>query len=475
MKIECIVLARALAALALLTCTGATAQEHLSHGEFKDVSLHRPKGEVKSFVLLLSGDAGWNPAMATLAQTLVDEGAMVAGIDTPRLTRAVDADGGACAYPAGDLENLSRFVQGYARLPTYLTPILAGQQSGATWAYGIAAQAPEGTFAGALSQGFCPRLALNKPLCQGGGARTPPHPQARTRSIALLPVPRLAVPWVVLPGAAACETLVAQHFVAQVPGARFVAEPAAEAAATGVKAAPAGSSAAVTTPFAQAYSTLAAAPTVTALPKPPTSLADLPLVEVPAKGSGEVFAVVLSGDGGWAGLDKGLAAALSAQGIPVVGLDSLRYFWSPRTPDGLAADLGRLLPHYAAQWGKRRVVLIGYSQGADVLPFALNRLQPAVRALVEQTVLIAPGERASFEFHLGNWVGLGKGDVAILPEALRLDAATSLCLYGQDDSESICPKVPPSRMTVQALPGGHHFDGAYDRLAEIVLARLRPH
>ncbi len=41
------------------------------------------------------------------------------------------------------------------------------------------------------------------------------------------------------------------------------------------------------------------------LPAPPQSLEDLPLVEVPADTeAGDTFAVFLSGDGGWAGLDK---------------------------------------------------------------------------------------------------------------------------------------------------------------------------
>ena len=88
----------------------------------------------------------------------------------------------------------------------------------------------------------------------------------------------------------------------------------------------------------------------------------------------------MSGDGGWAGLDQDVAAALSAKGIPVVGLDSLRYYWTARTPDGLAADTDRIVRYYLAHFGKRRVLLIGYSQGADVLPFAVNRLPAATRA-----------------------------------------------------------------------------------------------
>jgi type IV secretory pathway VirJ component len=202
-----------------------------------------------------------------------------------------------------------------------------------------------------------------------------------------------------------------------------------------------------------------------ALPPPPPSLGDLPVVEVPATGGGDLFAVLLSGDGGWAGLDKDVAAALAARGIPVAGLDSLRYFWKARTPESLAQDLDRLLRYYAAHWSKARAVLIGYSQGADVLPFAVNRLPADTRARVARTVMIGLGESASFEFHFASWLGSAAGDRPILPEVARLDAADAFCLYGRDERDSLCPRVPPGHVHAEELPGGHHFGGAYDALA----------
>ena len=138
---------------------------------------------------------------------------------------------------------------------------------------------------------------------------------------------------------------------------------------------------------------------------PPASLADLPIIEASAGGSGELFAVFLSGDGGWAGIDKNVAAALVARGIAVAGLDSLRYFWTPRTPQALATDLDRIVRYYAFHWKKKNALLVGYSQGADVLPFAVNRLPAATRSLVRLTTLIGVSESADFEFHVANWIG----------------------------------------------------------------------
>src|SRR3546814_19826662 len=97
--------------------------------------------------------------------------------------------------------------------------------------------------------------------------------------------------------------------------------------------------------------------------------------------------------GGWAGLDKDVGEALKMHGIPVVGIDSLRYFWGKRTPDGLAQDVDRIIRYYAQRWHRHHVLLIGYSQGANVLPFAYNRLPAATREMIAVTAMM--GDRKS--------------------------------------------------------------------------------
>jgi type IV secretory pathway VirJ component len=182
----------------------------------------------------------------------------------------------------------------------------------------------------------------------------------------------------------------------------------------------------------------------------------------------------MSGDGGWAGLDQDVAAALSAKGIPVVGLDSLRYYWTARTPDGLAADTDRIIRYYLSHFGKRRVLLIGYSQGADVLPFAVNRLPAATRALVALVAVMGMSEHALFEFHVSSWISDSDSGPATLPEISRIAGVPVLCIYGADESDSLCPKLDPKRFNIVKLKGGHHFDGDYDSLARQILVAAHP-
>jgi type IV secretory pathway VirJ component len=210
----------------------------------------------------------------------------------------------------------------------------------------------------------------------------------------------------------------------------------------------------------------------------PAALSDLPIVTVPAvpgSPAGDTFAIILSGDGGWAGLDKDVAGALSAAGIPVIGLDSLRYFWSPRTPAGLAADIERLTRYYLAELGKQRVLLIGYSQGADVLPFAVNLLPQATRSHVAVTAIMGMSEHALFEFHMTSWIADDDSGPATLPEVDKIIGIPVLCVYGTEETDSLCPKLDPHKATIVKLKGGHHFDGDYAGLARLILAAAAPH
>jgi type IV secretory pathway VirJ component len=393
--------------------------ETLSHGRFKSVAIYRPVGEVKQFVLFLSGHAGWNGTAAIMADALSDEGAMVAGIDTPKLFREFKRDGNECIFPDGDLENLSHFIQAYYKLPTYLTPVIAGYSAGATLASTMAQQTQSGIFAGALSLGSAGKFDN---VCA-------------KKSTAQPRVEMIALP----------ETIRGSNeravWMPQVKGAL--------ARITGGRS--------------------------ERLPPPPKSLADLPVIEVPSTSTGEptdLFAVLLSGDGGWAGLDRELAQALAARGVPVAGLDSLRYFWTPRTPESVSQDIDRTLRYYAAHWSKSRALLIGYSQGADVMPFALNRLPAGTRQMVSLTTLLGVSDHAMFEFHLTNWISAGREGLPVRPEIDKLQASEVLCIYGTDDDESSCSTIDPSHARVLELPGGHHFDGDYGRVASLILDQV---
>ena len=407
---------------------------------------------------MLSGNEGWTPAMSAMASQLALKGSMVVGIDVPKFNANLDADGAQCVFPDGDLENLAHFVQAYFHQPTYLKPLIVGTGAGATLGYAMLAQAPKGTFAGALSLGFCPNYERHKPLCKGSGLES--IARDKDAGVDFLPSKDISSPWVVVAGEAHanCPLADVKSFVAKVPGATFAAPAASESD---------------TAAFLAAFDNLAAQNVSDAPAAAPAALSDLPIVSVvaqPTTPGSDVFAILLSGDGGWAGLDQEVAGALAANGIPVVGLDSLRYFWSARTPQGLANDLDRMIQYYLKQLGKKRVLLVGYSQGADVLPFAVNRLPAASASHVALAAVMGLSEHALFEFHMSSWISDDNSGPATLPEVDKIAGVPVLCIYGAEETDTLCPMLDSHKVTVVKVKGGHHFDGDYAGLARTILA-----
>jgi type IV secretory pathway VirJ component len=129
------------------------------------------------------------------------------------------------------------------------------------------------------------------------------------------------------------------------------------------------------------------------------------VVEVPAGQTTDTVTLFLSGDGGWRDLDRDVAGEMAKLGYPVVGIDTLRYYWQHKTPEQSAADLSELMQHYRQKWGTKRFVLTGYSFGADVLPAIYNRLPEEDQQRVDAVILLAFARSGSFEIEVEGWLG----------------------------------------------------------------------
>ena len=193
----------------------------------------------------------------------------------------------------------------------------------------------------------------------------------------------------------------------------------------------------------------------------------------PADLSGDTLAVLYSGDGGWAALDKGLADGLVRGGLPVIGYNSLRYFATPRTPDGAAADLAASLRRHMAAWGKQRVVLVGFSFGANALPVIVPRLPADLRRRVRLVALVGLGPTGDLRFSPVSWLNRGTPDAyATAPAVAAMRGAPLLCIYGDREPHPLCPTLPAGLIRRVALRGGHHYDGDYAGLSRAILRAL---
>jgi len=431
-----LVIAGVLCAGQLFGCAPTHVAARRDAGRLGSVRIFSPDDEPTAFVFLFSDVDGWNAALDGAGRTLRDGGAAVVGVDLPAYLSGLAASDDGCHYVVAEIEALSGQLQHELGATRYRTPILAGIGAGGTLAYAALAQAPAATIAGAVSVDPAPVLGTRVPLCAGA-----PHRR--------------------MDGGF--------RYGSQrgLPGWWRVSAPALPSPMHGIVTAAAGMM--VDADGTQTERLLAALDVDT---DDTNAFRDLPVVPIEATNPGPLLAVIYSGDGGWRDLDKQIGEYLSDHGVSVVGIDSLRYFWSEKSPQEVASDLADLIEHFEDEWGTSKVLLVGYSFGAAILPFAYNRLPPARRADVVQVSLLGLEPWASFVIRLSAWIGSepGAGAPRVRPEVARMPPALVQCFYGEDEEESLCRDSVFANAEVVGTTGGHHFDGDYDALATRILA-----
>jgi type IV secretory pathway VirJ component len=431
--------------------------ETVDYGLFGTLHLSRPAGDSPHTVLFFSDRGGWSTRQDQLSAALASEGAFVVGIDLPTYLKKLESIAGKCSYPAGHVEEVAHWIERHEGFATYTYPLVVGDGDGATFAYALAAQAPAGTFAGLVTLGWDATFRLPKEFCAGdAGAMTTPD----DRMFRVEPVQHLPLTWIPKPFA---------------PGARHVGVFAD--ARIGVEAlgallpplASADASADLGATFARWRRHEDAARVVL-----PDDVADLPITDIPpTKGDAHRVAIIITGDGGWAGLDRGVADALTANGVRVIGFSTLKFFWHKQTPDAAAQAIARVIAHYGKADPQASFVLIGYSFGASLVPVVANRLPDEARQRVDGGVLISPDDEAVFEIHVGDWFGSTHHDEALpIGPEMQASKVPLVCVHGADESDSYCLKPQPAHVRVVQLPGGHHYNGDYGALGALIVNNL---
>ena len=452
----------ALLAGASSLCAGVgahAAESRVSGGRYGDVTVEWPQGEMRGFVVLFSAGKGWSAADAQAAHALAEQGALTVGVDTGRYAANLAATGQACRHLDGDAEAVSHQLERQLKSDRYFAPIMAGTGQGATLALHVLAQAPANTIAGAVA--VDPQAKLEHDFAQ-----CPPDPTI-SRGSALPGFVETGVTAQSAIGAAQQAERSAVKEGADTPGFHFGKD--ADRLMAPILAKPPRVFASTTTPAEQ----------LAALIKPhlqsnvggEQDVSDLPLVELPAAHPRGMLAIVMSGDGGWRDLDKTIGEQLSKDGVSVVGWDSLRYFWSEKTPEQVSRDLARVLRVYGARWHANSIALIGYSFGADVMPFAYDRLPAALRDKVSIVSLLGFAPAADFQIRVTGWLGMPASDKALpaKPAVDRLPAGLVQCFYGAEETDTLCPALAGKQEVVRTS-GGHHFGRDYDELEKRILS-----
>ena len=416
------------------------------------VRLFVPDGNVAGVVILLSDGKGWNDDQSAAAQAMRREGLLVMGIASPGLLTPGKRRGPQrqCLKLSDKLFTASQEAQRHVGLARYYRPVLAGIGTGGALAYAASAQSATGAYSAVLSIAPPSRPDLPLPVC--GMAM---QDKARRPLAALQPLRKARAPWIVLPGDDAAIAAIARA----VPRSTIVR----------------GDAAFAHDPARWMPAVMRALIPLLGTAEP--GLDDLPLTEVPATGPASgapTMAIFYSGDGGWAGFDRDLADRLARRGVPVVGVSSLEYFWQRRTARQSAADLTRIVDHYRQKWGDRQVLLIGFSFGADAIPFLYDALPADRRPLIRRVGLLAPSDSGDLQFHLASWLDEDGSQARPTIPAIEAMKADIVCVGGAQDPDNVCPAIAAPGVRVVTLPGGHHLGGDGDAAADALLRGIVP-
>lgn len=361
-----------------------------------------------------------------------------------------------CLNIALKLSELSAQLHTYYKLDANELPILVGTETSSATLYAALTQAEEHKFHAAVSINMQPKLSTRNNLCNSQAFSS-----IENKELKLIPVKRVPTSFYIFQDQSASPEAI--KFTENIGNIKLTISTDKKQNAQ-----------------AEAIQILQwLDPRLADQISSDASDSDLPLIEIPTDGqqasvdqtTTESLAIILTGDGGWAEIDKNIARILAEKGIPTVALDSLSYFWKSRTPEETAKDVEAVMNQYLKKWNKKNVMLIGYSFGADVLPFIANNLSAEAQHKISLITLLGMGKTAAFEFRLSSWMNADTNEnrLPIMPEIAKMKWANTVCIYGVDDEAANC--LPTSELGVKIIQmtGDHHFDKKYDELVQHII------
>ena len=463
-----------LAVIASLYIPGVSGQSIFTDSvivhPFGKVFIYSPESRTgNNLIIMISGDGGWKSGVPEFAREFARSGALVAGVDILRYYNHLKQLGTECYHVFSDFVELATAVERKYQFPGYTPPVLVGYSSGATLVYGILTQARPGTFVGGISLGFCPDIDLPKRLCETNGLKE--KVLKPDKSFLLLPDPMLQDPWIVLQGKIdkVCDFETVNDFILHTGNARLISlDKVGHGFSKWNNFMPQLKSAYIDliTNYEKEISNHTR-------PGGFTNPSNLPLRLIREKPGTEnnLITVMFSGDGGWYGFEELLCDHLGTYGIPVIGIDTKKYLWTRKTPEETAKDVGDLLRYYCDELGKSRIMLFGYSQGAEILPFVYQQLPADIKDKIKSIIMLSPDPNTDFEIHISNMLGLGnrRNTFEVVPEIKKNNEVRQVIVLGAEEKTEIPGLLQNTGVEFIMVPGDHHYSGN----AGLIIDRLK--
>lgn len=189
---------------------------------------------------------------------------------------------------------------------------------------------------------------------------------------------------------------------------------------------------------------------------------------------GAPVAVIFSGDNGFRlGLGRREAQHLVQDGIPVIGVNSLTYYRKTRTPAEAGLLLQDAISHAKAVNPNGRIILVGQSFGADMLHVGLANLPEAQRREIAAVALVVPGATVEYRASPSEVFTFLLAESDARPTARQLNWVPLLCIYGAQETHSLCPLLRQKNARIVQLPGGHQLNWDTDAIERQIIKTMK--
>jgi type IV secretory pathway VirJ component len=128
---------------------------------------------------------------------------------------------------------------------------------------------------------------------------------------------------------------------------------------------------------------------------------------------------------------------------------------------------------YQLKFNRKKIILIGYSFGGDVMPFVYNLLPAVVSAQVVNINLLSPSPYTDFEIHVLGMMGVGSsGGKSVVAAINKISTKPITLLFGDDENDFPVNQLVIKNYVNVRLEGGHHYDGDEAKVCNSILLHL---
>lgn len=200
---------------------------------------------------------------------------------------------------------------------------------------------------------------------------------------------------------------------------------------------------------------------------------NLPVTAYQSSDTTKPLVLYVSGDGGLSNSFAPLLKKMNALGFPIIGLNAQSYFWKKKKPQRATEDFTKLLTYYMNTWHCKNYVLVGYSFGADVIPFIKNRLSPEFATMNKSTILMSPSKRTDFEIHILGMIGCEINRGHNIPKEINRMKGPVAIFFGNEEHKFPVKEITSSNIQFTRLPGGHHYHSDVDEVVRCIADTIR--